>query len=195
MINYTSPAFTDPDGDMLTLSQTNLPSPLAFTDNGDGTYSVTGTAPSGGPWNVYVTANDGKGGTATQVLTIECADVLDETETSVTLNGGCGVLDPNGLGPGEPTTHCGVGGNNLPPATGQICGINITQFTISDDTGDVILCLDGATGVDFESIEIGSVTLLAANASFASGCYQWANLTPPLSSPDINGSFTLNFIC
>lgn len=75
MINYTSDPFIDLDGDMLTLTQMGLPAPLVFTDNGDGTYTVAGTAPSGGPWTVSVTATDGNGGAVSQTLTIDCGAV------------------------------------------------------------------------------------------------------------------------
>lgn len=76
MINYTSEPFTDADGDSLTLIGTNVPSWLTFTDNGNGTYTVTGTAPaSGGPWTITVNAvDDGfpPMSSTTHLLRIEC---------------------------------------------------------------------------------------------------------------------------
>jgi VCBS repeat-containing protein len=62
----TSQAFSDPDGDPLTFSATNLPPGLVINPT---TGVISGTLPPGasanGPFTVIVTASDGKGGTIT----------------------------------------------------------------------------------------------------------------------------------
>ncbi len=67
-IPYTSAVFTDNSGDIVSLSQVGLPSGFAFTDNGNGTYTITGSGDSG---VMTVTASDGSGGTCNQVVTVD----------------------------------------------------------------------------------------------------------------------------
>ncbi|MGB3510616.1 MAG: Ig-like domain-containing protein, partial [Microcoleaceae cyanobacterium] len=57
---------TDPDGDPLTINQSNLPSWLTFTDNGDGTATLTGTPTNQdiGDTDIQLTVTDPNGGTA-----------------------------------------------------------------------------------------------------------------------------------
>lgn len=63
-INETHGTFTDIDGDTITLSSSGLPASVVFTDNGDGTYTLTGTYPASAGTTTYtVTADDGLGGT------------------------------------------------------------------------------------------------------------------------------------
>ena len=74
----TSSAFSDPDGDTLTFSATGLPAGLSITAN-TGVISGTvdghaSTATSGGVYTVIVTANDGRGGSASQGFTFTASN-------------------------------------------------------------------------------------------------------------------------
>ncbi len=63
---------TDADGDTIALSVSNLPSFATFTDNLNGTGSMVLNPSAGteGVYDVTLTATDSKGGTATQVISI-----------------------------------------------------------------------------------------------------------------------------
>ena len=62
---------SDPQPNALTLSATGLPAGLAFTDNGNGTGSVTGTVTGApGAYPVTFTASDGEVSTTSQPMTI-----------------------------------------------------------------------------------------------------------------------------
>ncbi|MEZ4731073.1 MAG: putative Ig domain-containing protein [Caldilineaceae bacterium] len=64
---------TDPDGDAITLKATNLPVTASFTDNknGTGTLSWPTTVGDVGSYNVTITATDAQNASATQVLNLE----------------------------------------------------------------------------------------------------------------------------
>lgn len=116
MMNYTSSPFVDPDGDMLTLTQTGLPAPLIFTDNGDGTYTITGVAPSGGPWTVLVTGDDGEGGSGTQTLMIDCSNAGPTPPPDITID--CGSANQPPTAPPDETIDCGSQGFDMVDITG-----------------------------------------------------------------------------
>jgi hypothetical protein len=61
------PAFSDPDLDPLTFSATGLPPGLALTN---GVIAGTPTTSTGSPFAVVVTANDGRGGTVSDAVSI-----------------------------------------------------------------------------------------------------------------------------
>jgi len=69
---YTAIA-SDPNGDPLTIVAPTLPVWITFTDNGDGTASLTGTPDTGdvGSHNVTLEVEDGRGGMDTQTFTID----------------------------------------------------------------------------------------------------------------------------
>lgn len=134
MMNYTSDPFTDSNGDSLTLTQTGLPAPLVFTDNGDGTYTVTGPAPAGGPWDVYVTADDGNSGTATQILTIDCGGSVNAAPIA------------NGNPPADQTIS---DGDAITPLDFSTCFSDTDGDTLSFNLSPTLvgLSVDAATGI------------------------------------------------
>jgi len=64
---------TDPDGDAITLKATNLPTTASFTDNknGTGTLSWPTTVGDAGSYDVTITATDAQNASATQVLNLQ----------------------------------------------------------------------------------------------------------------------------
>ncbi len=77
LYSYTI-ATTDPDGDPLSISASTLPAWLTFTDNGDGTATLSGTPTNAdvGNHNVVLEASDGSL-SATQSFTLSVANVND----------------------------------------------------------------------------------------------------------------------
>lgn len=72
--SYTSPPFVDDDGDTVTffVPSTSLPVWATFTDNGDNTYTITGT-PLVPDISIFtITARDGNGGSANHTIDITC---------------------------------------------------------------------------------------------------------------------------
>lgn len=65
-------AFTASDGSTPALSFSGVPSGVTFTDNGDGTWTASGTSPTGAPVVVTVTGTSG-GQSASQQVTIDCS--------------------------------------------------------------------------------------------------------------------------
>ena len=63
----TASAFNDPDGDTLTFTAEGLPEGLEINPN---TGEITGTASEEGVFNVIITADDGEGGQANTILTL-----------------------------------------------------------------------------------------------------------------------------
>ena len=64
------PAFTDPNGDMLTHSVSNLPPGLSFSAHDR---TISGTATTQGNWTVTYSAADGRGGTASTTFVFSVA--------------------------------------------------------------------------------------------------------------------------
>lgn len=61
IIPETFGPWVDPQGDPVTLIQTGLPSSLSFTDNTDGTFTISGTMPSRGNYFFTVCGSDPSG--------------------------------------------------------------------------------------------------------------------------------------
>lgn len=163
MINYTSSPFSDPDGDTLTLSQTGLPAPLTFVDNGDGTYSINGTAPSsGGPWAVVITADDGNGGTVSQTLTIDCG-----TQNAPPTNPPTGPFTDTQVESTAftGTTHGTWTGTGTGPITLTASGL--PAWVTFNDNGDGTYYLSGTTPA-VSGNQNYTYTVTASNAAGAS---------------------------
>ncbi len=132
----TAGSFADAGGNALTYAATGLPAGLAIDPR---TGAITGTLDRGastagdhGTYKVTVTASDGLGGTATQVLTIVAvnqAPVLGATTAdqhgqdgqAVSVETAPAFADPNG----DPLTYGAAGlppGLAINPATGRITG-------------------------------------------------------------------------
>ncbi|GMQ81588.1 MAG: hypothetical protein BMS9Abin05_1020 [Rhodothermia bacterium] len=83
------PIFNDPEGELVTITVVTLPGWLSFTDNGDGSATLSGTpSPSEvGDHNVVITASDQSGGVETLNFIVSVAEnapptvVLDEVNT------------------------------------------------------------------------------------------------------------------
>ncbi|MEZ4660050.1 MAG: Ig-like domain-containing protein [Caldilineaceae bacterium] len=73
----------DPDGDALTLSSTGLPADAAFTDNGDGSATITWQAAGGGvnSFTVTLTATDSSGLSAQTSFTVRTAPPIEEIKS------------------------------------------------------------------------------------------------------------------
>ena len=69
--SYTVPAFSDANGDALSYSATGIPAGLTFNTS---TRVISGTPTTVGTYTVTVTANDGRGGVASNAFTISVVD-------------------------------------------------------------------------------------------------------------------------
>ena len=85
----------------------DLPGSVAFTDNGDGTATFSGTpdSASGGNYNLEITADNGVGQTALQefVLTIDQAPVITSDDVATFTVGSAGAIAVNATGFPNPT--------------------------------------------------------------------------------------------
>jgi hypothetical protein len=92
-VHLVLPQFTDPDGDTLSYSISNLPPGLSFNP---GSRAITGTPTTTGTWTVTYSAADGRGGTAstTFVYTISAQPVNQPAGVRVAGHGrdGFGIL-------------------------------------------------------------------------------------------------------
>ena len=143
MFNQNSQPFTDPDGDNLTLSFLGGPSGLVFTDNGDGSFNVSGTPTSGtSPWSVSVTATDGNGGSTTAVFSLTCStsSTLDCSVIPSTIN--CADLPYTLNVSGATSYNVTFSGSDYTFSGGQI--IDTTGGSGGDDTA-TITATDGSS--------------------------------------------------
>ena len=82
VIDFTSPVFTDADGDTVALTFAGAPAWLTMIDNGNGTFDADGTSPTGASSvTVSVTASDGTD-TCLATLTITCASGVNTAPTA-----------------------------------------------------------------------------------------------------------------
>lgn len=202
MINFTNPTpFTDPQNQALTLTAMGVPAWLTFADNGNGTYTVTGTAPAtGGPWTVNVTATDTDNNTSTDhVLTIDCGGL------SMPIEGACEQTD-NTLP--EPSVWCGTGVLNGVTIGGgtvsePICGINLTQILIrsnpfSASTQPMIISFDAPIPASMTDITISSGTnaqTIDLTPFVGSSSVSINNLSPLIAIDILGGLFTISSSC
>ena len=195
--NWTSPAFIDPEGQPITITETGTPAGLTFTDNLDGTATISGTAPSGGPFVVTLTGSDGNSSSSFTV-TIDCVEVL----TTGVIAGNCNA---NSLLGGPIVEFCGVGINTGNSTSEQICGLPIARLdsrTVGGTPQSITLVLAGASSQsDFDTITIGGVTLNSAGASYTNGVWTWG-YPGALTQAEFNairaelsGNFTVDYVC
>ena len=167
-------------------SSRNIPAGMTFTDNGNGTGTLSGTpsAGTGGPYNVTFTASNGVGSNATQtfVLTVDQAPSITSANKATFTVGTAGTFTvaaagypaPTFVGSGLPawatfnkttgvlsgTPAAGTGGlYSLTFTAGNGVGSNTTQtFALTVDESPAITSANNAT---FTMGTAGSFTVTA----------------------------------
>ena len=164
------------------ISAGTLPGWLTFTDNGDGTATLAGTAPVGGSSHpVTVTAANGFGSPASQVLTVTAADAPAFTNPgsatfSVGVTGGFGILTAPGV---SPVTSLALTGGLLPSGLsftdgGMVAAINGTPAPGSGGEWVVEVTATNAAGLTSAqtiTIVVQDVPVITSgsNATFVRG--------------------------
>jgi VCBS repeat-containing protein len=150
-------AFTDPEGDDLNYTATNLPDGVTIDPNiGAISGDLPANASQEGPYTVTVTADDGNGGTTDQTFTITsnnvapvAADDTDSTSENAATSGNVVT------GPGTDSD----GGNDtddLSVAQVDGDGVNVGTATTGDNGGQFTINADGSydfnPGTDFDDL-------------------------------------------
>ncbi len=142
----------DPNGDPLTVTITTMPTHGTASVNPDGTIAYTPTAGYLGPDSLEYTITDGKGGTATALVTIAVLNsapvakpdsATTPTDTAVTLTVLDNDTDPNGdpisvtaFTNGAHGTVTLSGGNLIYVPSGGFAGVDTFTYTVGDTHGN-----------------------------------------------------------
>lgn len=185
------------------LSFSGLPASVAPTDNGDGTWTISGNYPAAGTVAYDVTATDANAEVAV------CSGEIVSTPVAQSGAQGSGRCGGDGVQP-EPRVWCGYGtipnsvpankfiGNSL---SGTICGnIGLTEIIASDDLNQAVLKfssiipgtltqinVSGGTTIDTSTFS-GALQITITNANLTSGTI--AGL-----ATELQGSFTVTGNC
>ena len=162
-VSFTVPTntFSDPDGDALSLSATlssgsALPSWLTF-DATSGAFTGTPTNAAAGLFNIRVTASDGRGGMASDDLTLDIADLQTGTAGNDTITGSSlrdvlyGLAGDDRLtgGAGDDTLDGGIGNDSM-------WGEGGNDLLLGGDGDDQIVGEDGFAGISQDTLDGGN---------------------------------------
>jgi hypothetical protein len=133
------------------------PSGITFTDNGNGTGTLSGTptTTTGSPWTITFTASNGIGTPATQIFTLTissnpCASFSSGSESL--LNGSYAFL----LKGFDDGTFSGENGQQEPALVGGVLTFNGSTTTPSITAGELDLNLNGTAGLDSLNVSSGT---------------------------------------
>jgi outer membrane protein assembly factor BamB len=164
-----------------------LPAGVSFTDNGDGTATVAGTAATGtlGTYPVTITADNGEGPAATQnfVLSISPAVVITSAAATTFTTGGAGSFTFEATGSPAPTfTETGplppgvslgpdgtLAGTPPPGAAGTYpLAVTASNGSVPDATENFVLTVNSApllTSVPSTAFPVGQVDTFTVTAT------------------------------
>lgn len=163
LIDYTSPVFTDAEGDPVSLSFVGVSTApwLTIVDNGDGTFDADGTAPSGANVTIPIIASDGEDECTTS-LTITCGAVASDPPD-------CSVLPSSIDCAGLPFTV------SIPNATNVTVAFSSSDYSYVG--GDIVANVAGVGGNE-------TATVTATNGNPAQDCTTTiaiSECSPPLT--------------
>jgi hypothetical protein len=202
-----------------TTTPCTLPSGLTFTDNGNGTATIAGTAATGtaGNYPVTISATNASGSTATQALTITVNTAATPTITSTstadfTLNQAGGVAITTTGSPTPAITESGAlpagltfvdNGNGTallsgtPTATGT-ASITITATNVIGTTTQTFTIVVGQapvfTSASTATFTVGTAgTFTVMTSGYPPSGFGWDNVPPGLTfTPNADGTATLS---
>ena len=150
-----------------------LPAGVSFTDNGDGTATLSGTSTMSGAFPISITASNGVIPAATQAVVLSVATGPDNETIDYV------PVVPDRVLETRPDGQVGYSGGR--PAAGQVVELDVTGVGTShvpDDAGAVVLNVTGtnASAVGYVTVwPCGSPQPTASNL----------NLAPGVSSPNL----------
>jgi len=169
---------------------------LGWTDNCDGTGTVTGTDVSDGASNPETITRtwaytDAAGNTASTSQTITVNDITDPTITApadVTVSADAGSCEATVVALGSPTTadNCGVAGTtNDAPGTFPL-GTTTVTWTVTDNAGNI------ATATQTVTVEDNELPLITTCATDKT---QSADVSGNSTVPDLTGEIVASDNC
>lgn len=150
-ISFTAATATDADGDPITMSSSSLPASLSGTDDGNGAFTVAGTAtasPAGSPYTVTYTASDGVDATDENgTITIDKEDCTVTAPTTIMASATANTTLTATLG--EPDSSLGDRSGKTISFSGTDAAMNpVGPFTgTTDSAGNVTVSTPLTEGV------------------------------------------------
>lgn len=142
----------------MTITEVNaLPNGVTFTDNGNGSATLSGTptTTTGSPWSIVLTANNGIGTPATQnfTLTVSSDPCASFSSGSESLLSGSYAFLLKGFDDGN---FSGENGQQEPALVGGVLTFNGTNNSGSITAGAIDLNLNGSAGLDSLTVNSGT---------------------------------------